>query len=316
MRGQAVEVAPDVTELADEDLELLLLIRNFELALLDLFAAGQLNGTTHTCLGQEYVPVALAPLLRDDFVFSNHRGHGHYLARFRDPAGLLAEIMGRSGAVCAGVGGSQHIYRDGFLSTGVQGQSLPVAVGVALHYRRTGEERIAVAHIGDGTWGEGSVYEALNMARLWEVPLLVVVEDNGIAQSTPTERQLAGTVADRAWAFGAEYLEIHGTDVNAIRAELAPVVADVRRRGTPAVVHFHCLRLGPHSKGDDTRSEAELADVRAREWSALYARQHGDRFAAADARAKALMADLVAEVSARPPSQWAGLADAYPGTAA
>ncbi|MEU9646612.1 thiamine pyrophosphate-dependent dehydrogenase E1 component subunit alpha [Streptomyces sp. NPDC048188] len=315
MRVQAAEMAPEITELADDDLELLLLIRNFELALLDLFAAGQLNGTTHTCLGQEYVPVALAPLLRDDFVFSNHRGHGHYLARFRDPAGLLAEIMGRSGAVCAGVGGSQHIYRDGFLSTGVQGQSLPVAVGVALHYRRTGEERIAVAHIGDGTWGEGSVYEALNMARLWQAPLLVVVEDNGIAQSTPTERQLAGTVSDRARAFDVEYHSIHGTDVNAIRAELAPVVADVRR-GVPAVVHFHCLRLGPHSKGDDTRSEAELADVRAREWSARYARHYGDRFAAADARAKALMADLVAEVSARPPSRWPGLVDAYPGAAA
>ncbi|MET9390879.1 thiamine pyrophosphate-dependent dehydrogenase E1 component subunit alpha [Streptomyces sp. NPDC006624] len=316
MRGQAAEMAPEITELADDDLELLLLIRNFELALLDLFAAGRLNGTTHTCLGQEYVPVALAPLLRDDFVFSNHRGHGHYLARFRDPAGLLAEIMGRSGALCAGVGGSQHIYRDGFLSTGVQGQSLPVAVGVALHYRRTGEERIAVAHIGDGTWGEGSVYEALNMARLWEVPLLVVVEDNGIAQSTPTERQLAGTVSGRARAFGAAYHSIHSTDVNAIRAELAPLVADVRQRGVPAVVHFHCLRLGPHSKGDDTRSEAELADVRAREWSARYAQHYGDRFAAADARTKALMADLVAEVSARPPSRWPGLADAYPGAAA
>src|SRR2546423_5925326 len=84
-----------------DDLDLLLLIRHFEEALLDLFARGRLNGTTHTCLGQEYIPVALRLLLRDDdFVFSNHRGHGHYLARFGDPEGLLAEIMGREGAVC------------------------------------------------------------------------------------------------------------------------------------------------------------------------------------------------------------------------
>ncbi|MFD5805176.1 thiamine pyrophosphate-dependent dehydrogenase E1 component subunit alpha [Streptomyces sp. NPDC127020] len=293
-----------LTEFTDEDLELLLLIRNFELALLDLFDAGKLNGTTHTCLGQEYVPVALAPLLREDFVFSNHRGHGHYLARFEDPAGLLAEIMGREGAVCAGVGGSQHIYRDGYLSTGVQGESLPVAVGVALHFSRTRQERLAVVHIGDGTWGEGAVYEALNMARLWDVPLLVVVEDNGIAQSTPATLQMAGTIADRARAFGIEHHEIDTVDINAIRAETGPVIERVRTRRTQAVLHFRTVRLGPHSKGDDTRSAADLADVREREWSAQYARQYGVRFRAADARQRERIADLVADVSARPPSRW------------
>lgn len=120
----AQPVAP--SPLADEDLDLLLMIRHFEESLLDLFGQGKLNGTTHTCLGQEYVPVVLRPLLAErDFVFSNHRGHGHYLARFDDPYGLLAEIMGREGAVCHGVGGSQHIYRDTYLSTGVQGKASP-----------------------------------------------------------------------------------------------------------------------------------------------------------------------------------------------
>lgn len=304
MRGKESGTLAALTKFTDEDLELLLLIRNFELALLDLFDAGKLNGTTHTCLGQEYVPVALAPMLREDFVFSNHRGHGHYLARFEDPAGLLAEITGRAGAVCAGVGGSQHIYRDGYLSTGVQGQSLPVAVGVALHFKRTGQDRIAVVHIGDGTWGEGAVYEALNMAQLWSVPLLVVVEHNGIAQSTPTESQMAGTIADRAWSFGIDHHELHTADINVIRAELGPVVADVRRRKAPAVVQFHTVRLGPHSKGDDTRSEAEIADARAREWSTQYARWFGDQFAAVDALQRTRIADLVADVLARPPSTW------------
>ncbi|MEU9835849.1 thiamine pyrophosphate-dependent enzyme, partial [Streptosporangium sp. NPDC048047] len=147
----------------DEDLRLLLLIRHFELALLRLFEAGELSGTTHTCLGQEYIPVALSRLLReDDFVLSNHRGHGHFLARYAEPYGLLAEIMGREGALCAGVGGSQHVYHRRFLSTGVQGESLPVAAGVALALRGSGA--LACAYIGDGTWGEGAVYEALNMA--------------------------------------------------------------------------------------------------------------------------------------------------------
>ena len=149
----------------DEDLRLLLLIRHFETALLELFGHGLLHGTTHTCLGQEPVPVALRPLLHaEDFVFSNHRGHGHYLARFDDPTGLLAEIMGREGAVCGGIGGSQHLKRGRYLSTGVQGESLPVAAGAALHLAHHEPGRLACVHIGDGTWGEGAVYEALNMA--------------------------------------------------------------------------------------------------------------------------------------------------------
>src|SRR5262245_52932230 len=126
------------SRLCDEDLDLAVLIRRFEEGLLRLFSSGALSGTTHTCLGQEYVPVALAPLLADDFVFSNHRGHGHYLAHCGDPEGLLAELMGREGAVCHGVGGSQHLRRERFLSTGVQGESLPAAVGVALHYKHCG----------------------------------------------------------------------------------------------------------------------------------------------------------------------------------
>jgi len=136
--AETVPAAGALSMLPDDELELLLLIRHFELELLDLYGRGELNGTTHTCLGQEYVPVAVSGLLRDgDFILSNHRGHGHYLARYRDPHGLLAEIMGRDGAICEGVGGSQHIRREGYLSTGVQGESLPVAAGIALHLKRT-----------------------------------------------------------------------------------------------------------------------------------------------------------------------------------
>ena len=159
-----------------QDLQRLLLIRHFENLLLNLFDAGKLNGTTHTCLGQEYIPVALAPLLQAaDYVFSNHRGHGHYLSHFDDPAGLLAEIMGKQGAVCHGVGGSQHIKRGRYLSTGVQGESLPVANGVAIAVKREGLGGVALTYIGDGTWGQGAVYEALNLAKLWSLPVVVLV---------------------------------------------------------------------------------------------------------------------------------------------
>lgn len=281
-------------KITDADLALLLLIRRFEEKLLDLFARGELNGTTHTCLGQEYIPVALRPLLHEaDHVFSNHRGHGHYLARYADPAGLLAEIMGREGAVCGGVGGSQHILRDRYLSTGVQGESLPVAAGVALCLKRREPGRLACVHIGDGTWGEGAVYEALNLAALWRLPLLVVVEHNGIAQSTPTELQLAGTIAGRAQAFGIRHHRTTSLDVTELREEIGPLVELARTE--PVVLEFATHRIGPHSKGDDTRPP----DPARLDWLAVYDGQtdHVDPRDEIDRIAE--------EVAARPLARWA-----------
>jgi acetoin:2,6-dichlorophenolindophenol oxidoreductase subunit alpha len=294
-------LGPPPGGLAADDLATLLLIRHFEQALLDLFDRGLLNGTTHTCLGQEYIPVALRGLLGErDHVFSNHRGHGHYLARFDDPEGLLAEIMGRQGAVCGGVGGSQHILRDRYLSTGVQGQSLPVAVGVGLHLARREPGALVAVHTGDGTWGEGAVYEALNMAALWRVPLLVLVENNGIAQTTPTEFGLSGGIGARARAFGIEHVRTTTRDITALRAELAPRVTEVREGRGPLVVEFVTHRLGPHSKGDDTRPAAEIAQARAHDWLPWYAAALGADFAAADRTQRARVERMVAEVLARP----------------
>jgi acetoin:2,6-dichlorophenolindophenol oxidoreductase subunit alpha len=286
-----------------EDLAALLMIRAFEEALLSLFSQGKLNGTTHTCLGQEHVPVALAPLLdADDHVFSNHRGHGHYLARYDDPAGLLAEITGRAGAVCGGAGGSQHLYRPGYVSTGVQGESLPVAAGVALHLRRCHDRAVAVAFIGDGTWGEGAVYEALNLAALWRLPLLVVVENNLIAQTTPVTAHMAGDIAGRAAAFGIEHALIRGHDLTAIRGALRPVIARVRARCGPAVIEFDTRRLGPHSKGDDARGEADIAEARARDWHAAYRAQSPEAFDEAERAQRERIARMVDDVLGRPES--------------
>ncbi|MGC5011547.1 thiamine pyrophosphate-dependent dehydrogenase E1 component subunit alpha [Streptosporangium sp. DT93] len=294
--------APRLSRMADDDLELLLLIRHFELTLLELYARGDLNGTTHTCLGQEYVPVALRPLLgAADHVFSNHRGHGHYLARFRDPHGLLAEIMGRQGAICGGVGGSQHIRRDRYLSTGVQGESMPVAAGVALHLKRSEPGALACVHIGDGTWGEGAVYEALNLAALWNLPLLVVVENNGVAQSTPTSAQMAGTVAGRAAAFGVRHRLVVSADVNEIRMALEADVARVRE-GVPLVVEFVTHRLGPHSKGDDVRPADVLRAARDNDWYGRYAHDHPEQFHRFDETVRAHVRAVADEVAARPPS--------------
>jgi pyruvate dehydrogenase E1 component alpha subunit len=305
--AEADQVPPLEDLILDEDLDLLLMIRCFEESLLELFSQGKLNGTTHSCRGQEYIPVALRTLLGPaDHVFSNHRGHGHYLARFDDPVGLLAEIMGREGAVCGGVGGSQHIKRDTYLSTGVQGESMPVAVGVALHLKKAGDQRIAVVFIGDGTWGEGAVYEALNMAQLWRLPLVVIVENNHIAQSTPVTGHMAGTIASRARAFDVAYHAVCTDDVNAIRRELAPLIQTVRSQGAPLVVEFDTVRVGPHSKGDDCRDPQDLRAARERDWYLTYARVVGERFHRAEARQRARVTQAVRLVEQRPPASWGG----------
>ena len=189
----------------DRETELLkkaVLIRRFEERLLSLFSEGKLNGTLHTCIGQEWSGIAVCEaLLPRDTIFSNHRGHGHYLSRTGDVSGLLAEVMGRATGVSGGVGGTQHLFGEGFYSSGVQGGLTPVAVGSGLAHKLQGRANISVAFIGDGTLGQGVFYESLNIASKWEAPVVFVVENNGYAQSTPSSQTIAGSVEGRAAAF-------------------------------------------------------------------------------------------------------------------
>ena len=173
-------------------------IRLFEQRLLQLFSEGKLFGTVHTCIGQEWTGVALAEHLReDDVIFSNHRCHGHYLARTGNYAGLFAEIMGREAGICRGRGGSQHICDTNVFSNGIQGGIVPVASGIALA-KPIKTAWISVVFIGDGTLGEGVVYESLNIASIWNLPLLVVLENNMYAQSTSQKQTLSGDIEARA----------------------------------------------------------------------------------------------------------------------
>lgn len=167
--------------------EQMLRIRRFEELLLQLFSQGRLRGTVHTCLGQEAIAVGLVGALDPtrDTVSSNHRGHGHFLAFQPDLRGLLAEILGRAAGVCQGLGGSQHLHVPNFYSNGILGGMAPVTAGMALAQKLDGRHGVSVVFSGDGAMAEGVVYEALNMAALWRLPLLLAVEHNGMAQSTP-----------------------------------------------------------------------------------------------------------------------------------
>src|SRR5215204_416232 len=168
--------------------ERMYLIRRFEETLLGLFSEGKIAGTTHTYIGQEANAVGVIAHLEQkrDVVVSNHRCHGHYLAFTGDVDGLLREVMGREGGVCGGKGGSQHLWSGNFFSNGVLGSTVPVAAGMALAERERGSDAVTTAFIGDGTLGQGVVYETLNLASLWRLPLLFVLENNSYAQSTPS----------------------------------------------------------------------------------------------------------------------------------
>jgi TPP-dependent pyruvate/acetoin dehydrogenase alpha subunit len=232
----------------------LYLIRRFEETVLDEFARGVFSGTTHTSLGQEANAVGvLSQIEGDDLVFSNHRCHGHFLAYGGDPRALFAELMGKSTGVCAGLGGSQHLYWRNFYSNGILGGSLPIAVGAALAEKMKGSGAVCVAFLGDGALGEGVVYEALNFASLWEAPVLFVVENNHIAQTTPTGLALAGSIAARFQAFAIPVRELDTSDVTEIAGSASDLLGQIRRLGQPRALILNTERFGPHSKGDDTR---------------------------------------------------------------
>ena len=235
------------------------LIRKFEFLLLKLFEQGKLFGTTHTYVGQEAIAVSVMEnLKKSDIVFSNHRCHGHFLAKEDDPEGLLAEIMGRKDGVCGGRGGSQHLQKNNFYSNGLQGGIVANSLGMAFveKYKQTGN--IVVVFMGDGTWGEGISYEALNMASLWSVPLLVVVENNRYAQTTPVELNLAGSIIKRAQAFDFETDEVESNDVAILYPKFEVAVKYVRENKKPFVQIVNTYRLNAHSKGDDDRSKDEV----------------------------------------------------------
>lgn len=238
-------------------------IRRFEEIVLENFPSGVFFGTTHTYLGQEADAVGvLDPLQEQDIVFSNHRGHGHFLAYGGEPRALFAELMGKSTGVCAGRGGSQHLHWRNFYSNGIQGGIVPAAVGMALAEKYLQRPAATVVFMGDGTLGEGASYEALNLASLWQAPVLFVLENNRIAQTTPVDEAVAGSIPARFAAFGLPVRELASSDVLEINTVAGQLVAEVRQQSTPQALVLHTWRFGPHSKGDDTRSDDEIEHLR------------------------------------------------------
>ena len=242
------------------------LIRLTEELILGQFSRGLVSGTTHTCIGQELTAMAVALALDDpdDALLSNHRNHGHFLTYSGDFIGLVAEIMGREAGVCGGRGGSQHLAYRHFHSNGVQGGMTGIGAGLALARRLRESTGIVATIVGDGTLGQGLLYEALNLAAVWQAPLLFVVENNGIAQTTYSSDTVAGDIEARGAAFGLETWRYADTDPDFFRS-VREVVRHVRTTRRPGFMVLDTRRMGPHSKGDDLRDPVEMEGIRARD---------------------------------------------------
>jgi TPP-dependent pyruvate/acetoin dehydrogenase alpha subunit len=239
-------------------------IRRFEETVLDEFKRGVFSGTTHTYLGQEANAAGVIGCLQEqDVIVTNHRCHGHFLAYGGEMRALFAELMGKATGVCAGRGGSQHLHYRNLYSNGVQGGIVPIAAGMALAEKRKGSNAVTVVFIGDGTLGQGVVYESMNMVSLWSLPLLVVLENNHIAQTTPTSQALAGSIPARFEAFGVKASELDTSDAVVVHDAAGKILAEVRSSNRPQALILNTVRFAAHSKGDDTRDPAEMDKLKA-----------------------------------------------------
>lgn len=241
-------------------------IRSFEILLLDLFSKGRLSGTTHTSIGQEGNAVGVAAACGENDIFvSNHRCHAHLLSHVFNPELLLWEIMGDDRGFCGGIGGSQHICIPGrFYSNGIQGGIVPLAAGLAYSIKFHKEPTVVCVFIGDGTSGEGALYEALNLISIHKLPVLIVVEDNGIAQTTSTLRTISGSLSGRFEAFDIRVDHLVYPSADEVYRCANSAIKDVRD-GKPRAIIIKSTRIGPHSKGDDTRTQELIQENIARD---------------------------------------------------
>lgn len=240
-------------------------IRDFEERVNDLFAAGSINGTTHLCLGQEALAVGLATVLRpSDVVSATYRGHGIALALGMTPRTALAEIMGRAEGCTGGVGGSMHMcdITVGLLPTfAIVGAGLPIASGAALAFQNRGEDNVAVAICGDGATNIGAFHEALNLASVWKLPVVFIIDNNNYGEytrinlTTPFE-----DLHRRAASYDIPGVVVDGMDVLAVQSTIATAVARARAGEGPSLIEAKTYRFAGHSRADTApyRPDGEL----------------------------------------------------------
>jgi pyruvate dehydrogenase E1 component alpha subunit len=241
-------------------------IRAFEIAAEQAQKEGLVTGAVHLSIGQEAVAAGICGnLRRDDRITSNHRGHGHTIAKGADPLAMMRELCGRAGGTCGGKGGSMHIadFTIGMLgANGIVADGIPIAAGAAHGAKLLGEDTVTVCFFGDGAVNRGPFLEGLNWAAIFALPVLFVCEDNGYAATTNTRSVTAGPgPAARAEALGVPAHTVDGNDVVAVDALAQDLIAAMRNGGGPAFILARTYRLKGHTAADPGtyRPEAEVA---------------------------------------------------------
>ena len=226
----------------------------------DFQSKGLVAGAVHLCIGQEAAAVGTcAALQKDDYVVSTHRGHGHAIAKGADIGAMMAELMGRETGCSGGFGGSMHLFDPdiGLLGgNGIVGGGIPIAMGAAFSAKYRGTRQVAVAFFSEGASNQGTFHESLNMAALWELPVIYVCENNLYAASTPIEIGLAKPdIAGRASAYGMTGRSVDGMDVTAVYEAVSEAVAAAREGLGPTLIECKTFRFVPHcgaSKGHNS----------------------------------------------------------------
>ena len=247
--------SPDALKAA---LKKMYLIRRFEEGAEDSYTRGLIHGTMHLSIGQEASAVATCmELSDDDKITSTHRGHGHCIAKGADVGRMFAEFFGKETGYCHGRGGSMHIAdvtKGNLGANGIVGGGLPIAVGSALTAKRLGKTDVTVCFFGDGANNEGAFHEALNMASIWQLPVIFVCENNKYGMSTSIERSTAvANISDRAVAYSMPGITVDGNDFSAVAEALHNAIARARAGEGPSLVENLTYRWRGHSKSDRNR---------------------------------------------------------------
>jgi TPP-dependent pyruvate/acetoin dehydrogenase alpha subunit len=234
------------------------LIRLFEEQANELYRSAKMPGLTHLYIGEEAIAVGVCSALRrEDWITSTHRGHGHCLAKGADVGRMFAELLGKEAGYCRGKGGSMHIadHENGNLgANAIVGGSAGIATGAAFSAKRRGADEVAVCFFGEGALGQGLVYEVMNMASLWRLPVVYVCENNLYNEYTHYLEATAGEILDRPRAFGIEAHEVDGQDVRAVYSVAGSLVERARGGGGPAFLLANTYRYHGHHVGDVDRA--------------------------------------------------------------
>ncbi|HZA19438.1 MAG TPA: thiamine pyrophosphate-dependent dehydrogenase E1 component subunit alpha [Actinomycetota bacterium] len=255
--------------LARELLSTMWKIRKFEEAVDDLFARGLMHGTMHLSIGQEASAAGATSILEDgDYITSTHRGHGHCIGKGADITKMMAELLGKETGYCRGRGGSMHIadVEAGNLgANGIVAGSIPIAAGAGLALKMNGSDRVVLCFFGDGAVNEGGFHEAANLAAIWKLPVVFLVENNKYGMSMDWKKATAlEKLSDRAKGYGFEGVTVDGNDVLALRGAVGDAVAAARSGGGPTLVESVTYRWKGHSKSDQNlyRTRDEIAEWR------------------------------------------------------